>query len=49
MTNEFKFYNFQPEITPLLVFVDSLQNNVSLQTIGFSRNNLNEDICAGII
>ena len=24
MTNEFRFYNFNPEITPLLVFVDSL-------------------------
>ena len=49
MTNEFRLYNFQPEITPLLVFVDSLQNNVTLSTIGFARNNLNEDICAGIL
>jgi hypothetical protein len=26
-TYEFRFYNFKPEVTPLLAFVDSLMNN----------------------
>ena len=30
MTYEFRVYNFQPEYTPLLAFVDSLTNNISL-------------------
>ena len=45
----FRLYNFKPEITPLLVFVDSLKDNQMLQTIGFARNQLTEDICAGIL
>ena len=45
----FRLYNFKPEITPLLVFVDSLKDNQMLQTIGFARNQLNEEICAGIL
>ena len=49
MTYEFRFYNFEPEPTPLLAFVDSLVGNPSLQTIGFARNNLNQDMCAAIL
>ena len=49
MTYEFRFYNFEPESTPLLAFVDSLVGNPSLQTIGFARNNLNQDMCAAIL
>ena len=49
MTNEFRFFNFRPEVTPLLAFVESLNGNYSLQTIGFSRNELNEEVCAGIL
>ena len=49
MTYEFRFYNFDPEHTPLLAFVDSLINNPSLQTLGFARNSLNQDICAAIL
>jgi len=41
MTYEYRFYNFNPEHTPLLAFVDSLVGNPSLQTVGFARNNLN--------
>ena len=48
-TYEFRFYNFKPETTPLLAFVDSLMNNQTLQTIGFARNRLNEDMCAAIL
>ena len=48
-TYEFRFYNFKPEITPLLAFADSLINNLTLQTIGFARNRLNEDMCAAIL
>jgi hypothetical protein len=29
-TYEFRFYNFKPEVTPLLAFVDSLMNNPTL-------------------
>ena len=29
-TYEFRFYNFKPEATPLLAFVDSLMNNMTL-------------------
>jgi hypothetical protein len=47
---EFRLYNFKPEATPLLAFVDaSLSNNPTLQTIGFARNRLNEDMCAAIM
>ena len=49
MTNTFRLYNFKPEVTPFLVFVDSLKNNATLQTIGFARNQLTEDICAGVL
>ena len=49
MTTTFRFYNFGPQITPLLFFAGSLANNPTLQTIGFARNNLNEDQCAAII
>ena len=49
MTYEFRFYNFEPEHTPLLAFVDSLVGNPSLQTIGFARNNLNQDIAAAVL
>jgi len=49
LTYEFRIYNFQPEFTPLLAFVDSLTNNLTLQTIGFAKNNLDKDICAAII
>ena len=38
MTYEFRFYNFDPQHTPLLAFVDSLVGNPSLQTICFPRN-----------
>ena len=41
MTYEFRFFNFDPEPTPMLAFVDSLMGNMSLSTIGFARNNLN--------
>ena len=30
MTYEFRIYNFKPEVTPLLAFVDSLVGNMSL-------------------
>ena len=49
MTYEFRIYNFKPEVTPLLAFVDSLVGNQSLQTLGFARNGLNEDITAAIL
>ena len=49
MTYEFRIYNFEPEHTPLLAFVDSLVNNMTLRTIGFAKNNLDKDICAAII
>lgn len=49
MTYEYRFYNFDPEPTPLLAFVDSLVGNPSLQTIGFARNGLNQDLAAAII
>ena len=49
MTYEFRIYNFDPEHTPLLAFVDSLVANPSLQTIGFARNNLDQDITAAIL
>ena len=49
MANTFRLYNFKPEVTPFLVFVDSLKNNPTLQTIGFARNQLTEDICAGVL
>ena len=49
LTYEFRFYNFDPEPTPLLAFVDSLVGNPSLQTIGFARNSLNQDLCAAIL
>ena len=49
MTYEFRFYNFDPEPTPLLAFVDSLVGNPTLQTIGFARNSLNQDLCAAIL
>jgi hypothetical protein len=29
-TYEFRFYNFKPEVTPLLAFVDSLMQNQTL-------------------
>mmetsp|Transcript_4728 Transcript_4728/g.8077 ORF Transcript_4728/g.8077 Transcript_4728/m.8077 type:complete len:127 (-) Transcript_4728:29-409(-) len=48
-TYEFRFYNFEPEHTPLLAFTDSLIGNMTLQTIGFARNGLNEDMCAAIL
>ena len=48
-TYEFRFYNFNPETTPLIALVDSLQNNETLQTIGFARNGLNQDMCAAIL
>ena len=38
MASTFRLYNFKPEVTPLLAFVDSLQGNLTLQTIGFARN-----------
>ena len=41
MTYEFRFYNFEPEMTPLLAFVDSLVGNPSLNTIAFANNDLN--------
>ena len=47
---EFRFYNFAPEPTPFLAFIDaSLVNNPTLKTIGFARNRLNEDMCAAIL
>ena len=49
MTYEFRIYNFKPEVTPLLAYVDSLVGNQSLQTIGFARNGLNEDLIAAIL
>ena len=49
MTTTFRFYNFQPEITPMMSFVQVLQNNATLQTIGFAKNSLTEDVCAGIL
>lgn len=49
MTYEYRFYNFDPEPTPLLAFVDSLVNNPSLQTLGFARNGLDQDLAAAII
>jgi hypothetical protein len=49
MTYEYRFYNFDPEPTPLLAYVDSLVGNMSLQTIGFAKNNLNQDIAAAIL
>lgn len=49
MTSTFRFYNFQPDVTPLMSFVQVLQNNPTLQTIGFAKNSLNEDVCAGIL
>ena len=49
LTYEYRFYNFDPEFTPLIAFVDSLVENTSLQTVGFARNNLNQDLCAAII
>ena len=49
ITTTFRFYNFCPELTPLLGFVDCLTNNQTLQTIGFARNCLDEDACAGIL
>lgn len=49
MTTVFRFYNFDPDITPLMSFVQVLQNNPTLQTIGFAKNNLTEDVCAGIL
>ena len=30
MASTFRLYNFKPEVTPLLAFVDSLQGNVTL-------------------
>jgi hypothetical protein len=38
MTNELRVYNFKPELTPLIAFAAALQNNPTLQTIGFARN-----------
>ena len=47
---EFRLYNFKTEATPLLTFVDaSLANNPTLQTIGFARDRLNEDLCAALL
>ena len=48
-TYEFRFYNFDPEPTPMVALVDSLTNNPTLQTIGFARNSLNQDMCAAIL
>ena len=48
-TYEFRIYNFKPEPTPLLAFVDSLVQNPSLQTIGFAKNDLDKDLSAAII
>mmetsp|Transcript_31603 Transcript_31603/g.48324 ORF Transcript_31603/g.48324 Transcript_31603/m.48324 type:complete len:197 (-) Transcript_31603:28-618(-) len=48
-TYEFRFYNFDPEPTPMIAYVDSLVNNPTLQTIGFARNGLNQDMCAAIL
>jgi hypothetical protein len=48
--SEFRLNNFEPQATPLLAFVEaSLVSNQSLHTIGFSKNRLNEDICAAIM
>lgn len=49
MTNELRVYNFKPELTPLLAYAAALQNNPTLQTIGFARNRLSEDTCAAIL
>ena len=49
MTNEFRIYGFDPELTPLLAYAQSLQNNNTLQTLGFARNGLDEDSCAAIL
>ena len=48
-TYEFRFYNFAPEMTPLLAFADSLVGNPSLNTIGFACNDLTQDMCAAIM
>ena len=48
MTYEFRVFNFDPEPTPLLAFVDSLIGNMSLQTIGFASNGLDKDLTAAI-
>merc|ERR1712086_361263 len=49
-TTEFRFYNFAPEPTPFLAFIDAcLVNNPTLKTIGFARNRLNDDMCAAIL
>jgi hypothetical protein len=49
MVNEFRFYNFKPEVTPLLAFASALVNNQSIQTLGFARNMISEDTCAAIL
>jgi hypothetical protein len=49
MVNEFRFYNFYPELTPLLAFASSLVNNPTITTLGFARNQLSEDTCAAIL
>jgi len=49
MTNEMRVYNFKPELTPLIAFASAMQNNPTLQTIGFARNRLSEDSCAAIL
>ena len=49
MTYEYRFYNFNPEPTPLLAYVDALIGNPSIQTLGFAKNDLNQDLAAAIL
>ena len=49
MVNELRIYHFNPEVTPLIAFAASLQNNLTLLTIGFAKNELSMDTCAAIL
>ena len=49
MLNELRIYHFNPEVTPIIAFASACQNNMTLSTIGFAKNELNMDTCAAIL